>query len=182
MNGAIWGNRKDPYYKRNYPPGMHGIKGYKKTTEYGYQLIAKQKLKKYYGEIKEKQFRRMYQMAKKRVGDTKDNLIGILESRIDVVLYRSRLAETIFLSRQLVNHKHIKINDRIINIPSYSLKPGDVMTIKKEHESKVERELPKYIEQDSKKYKFIYLRIPKLNDVVYPITMNFDLVSEFYSK
>ena len=186
INGALWGNIKDPYHKRNYPPGMHGMKGYKKSTEFGNQLIEKQKLKKYYGDIKEKQFKKIYEKALSFKGNTGDNLVGLLESRLDVIVYRSKFATSIFEARQIVNHKHIKINGFANNIPSYNLKPGDIISINEKYNIKLKNinfeDTPKHLETHHKTLTSIYLRIPKFIDINYPIDIDLGLIIEFYSK
>ena len=187
----LWGRAKDPVARRNFPPGQHGLLGYKKLTDYGIQMQAKQKLKKYYGDITEKQFRRVYEEAVRRKGDTSENLIGLLESRLDAVIYRSGVVPTIFAARQFVNHGHVKINGRRVNIPSYCVKPGQVIEVKDKSKQMMlvmeslqskERTLPEYLEFNEGAMSVKYLRMPTLSEVPYPVVMEPNLVIEFYSR
>ncbi|WPX95913.1 30S ribosomal protein S4 [Candidatus Bandiella euplotis] len=191
IGAALWGTSKDPYHKRNYPPGMHGASGYKKTTEFGTQLLAKQKLKKYYGDITEKQFRSIYKEANRRKGDTGENLIALLESRLDAFIYRSKFVTTMFAARQFVTHKHVKVNGKTVNIPSYRLKPEDVVEVRDKSKKllvvldaaqRSEREVPDYIKLDASNSKATYLKVPSLAEVPYPVTMEPNLIVEFYSR
>ncbi len=185
----LWGRAKSPFNVRNYGPGEHG-KVKSKPSDYCVQLHAKQKLKGYYGGIGEKQFRRIYQEAVRRKGDTSENLIELLERRLDAVVYRMKFAITIFTARQLVSHGHIAVNGKRVNIASYQLKDGDEVSLIGSIKDNVnvltaistaERDVPDYIETDGKsKGKFI--RAPKLNDVPYPVNMEPNLVVEFYSR
>ena len=187
----LWGRAKDPVDKKNYPPGQHGIKGYKKKSDYGEQLDAKQRLKFYYRSIGEKQFRAVYKEALRSKGDTSENLIGLLESRLDAFIYRAMIAPTVFSSRQLVSHKHIMVNGKVVNIPSYKLKVGDIVEIREKSrainliieslESK-EREVPVYISFDTKKKQAKYIKVPILTEVPYPVEMKPNLVVEYYSR
>ena len=186
----LWGRPKSPLNDREYAPGQHGQRR-KKPTDYGVQLMAKQKLKGYYGNIGEKQFKKYYTAAVRKKGDTGANLIGILECRLDAILYRMKLAPTVFACRQLINHGHVKVNGKRVNIPSYSVKDGDEISLKdgsKEinlvQESIVsqEREIPEYIEVDVKEFKGRFLRAPLIHDVPYPVTMEPNLVIEYYSR
>lgn len=186
----LWGRPKSPFNKRQTKPGMHGEQR-GKPTDYGVQLMAKQKLKGYYGGIGEKQFRRYFQEADRMKGDTGQNLIGLLERRLDAVVYRACFVPTIFAARQFVGHKHVTVNGKCINIPSYLVKEGDVIEVR-EASRKIpmvqiaiesgEREVAEYLEVDSKAMKITYLRTPKLEDVPYPIQMEPNLVVEFYSR
>ena len=191
IGAALWGTDKDPYHKRNYPPGVHGALGYKRTTEFGTQLLAKQKLKKYYGDIREKQFKMIYKEANRKKGDTAENLIGLLESRLDTFVYRSKFAPTVFAARQFVTHKHVKINGKCVNIPSYRLKPEDVVEVRDkskklsivfESAERNEREVPEYIKLDTSALQATYLKVPSLVEVPYPVQMEPNLVIEFYSR
>jgi len=187
----LWGRGKDPVAKKNFPPGQHGLTGYKKLTDYGIQLQAKQKLKKYYGDITEKQFRSIYKEAARMKGDTGENLVGLLESRLDAVLYRANFAPTIFTSRQLINHGHVMVDGKRCNIGSYRLKPGQVIEVREKSRQLViiqeamkgeERSVPEYLEVDNNKASAKYSRIPELSDVPYPVIMEPNLVIEFYSR
>ena len=186
----LWGRPKSPVNKRDYPPGQHGQRR-RKPSDFGTQLAAKQKLKGYYGNIGEKQFRRYYQEATRRRGDTGENLIELLERRLDAVVYRSKFVPTVFAARQFVNHNHIMVNGKRVNIPSYQVKDEDVVQIKAKSRElplvldaveSVERELPDYIEVELKDMKARFLRGPKLADVPYPVKMEPNLVIEFYSR
>lgn len=188
---SLWGRDKDPFNKRGYAPGQHGVTRRKKNSDYGTQLNEKQKLKGYYGNISEKQFRNIYKEATRRRGDTGENLIGLLESRLDAAVYRLNLAPTVFAARQLVSHKHVKVNGQKVNIPSYRLKEGDVIEVReKSREHPViletlqnpERSTPEYFEFDQAALKAKFIRMPKLMEVPYPIIMQPNLVIEFYSR
>jgi ribosomal protein S4, bacterial/organelle type len=190
MGENLWGRDKCPTNKRPTGPGMHGARR-KKLTDYGIQLREKQKLKGYYGNVTEKQFHRTYVEATRRKGDTSENLIGLLESRLDALVYRMNLAPTVFAARQLVSHKHITVNGKIVNIPSYRCKPGDIITVRQkaramnlimEAQAKQEREIPEYISYDPTQMTGSYVRVPVLDDVPYPVQMNPNLVVEFYSR
>ena len=186
----LWGRPKSPVNTRDYGPGQHGRRR-SKPTDYGTQLMAKQKLKGYYGNISEKQFRKYYAAAVSRRGDTSENLIGILERRLDAVVYRMKFVPTVFSSRQVVNHGHILVNGKRVNIPSFMVKEGDVVELKPtsmnipmviEALNSSEREVPDYIDVDAKKGKGKFIRTPKLEDVPYPVQMEPNLVIEFYSR
>jgi small subunit ribosomal protein S4 len=190
LGESLWGKAKDPVNTRNFAPGMHGTKS-RKLTDYGQQLQAKQKLKKYYGDITEKQFRKIYEEAVRRRGDTGHNLIGLLESRLDAFIYRSGFVNSIFAARQFVNHKHVMVNGKSVNIPSYRLKPGDVITLREKSRdlqivqvalASNERVLPDYITFDPDTRTASYIRRPELSDVPYPVQMQPNLVIEFYSR
>jgi len=186
----LWGRAKSPVNTRKTPPGMHGErKG--KQSDYGQQLMAKQKLKGYYGNIGEKQFRKYYFEADRLRGDTGQNLIGLLERRLDAVIYRAMIVPTVFAARQFVNHKHVTVNGKVINIPSYLVKEGDVIEVREASRTlpmvilalqSSEREVPDYIDMDKKALKLTYLRMPKMEDVPYPVQMEPNLVVEFYSR
>lgn len=191
MGANIWGRAKSPYNKRQSGPGMHGERR-SKPTDYGTQLFAKQKLKGYYGNIGEKQFRRYFKEAQRLKGDTGQNLIGLLERRLDAVIYRANFVPTVFAARQFINHKHILVNGKIVNIPSYQVKEGDVIEVKEGKSRELpmvlqavqnpERETPEYVDADLKKFKATFLRIPTLEDVPYPVQMEPNLIVEFYSR
>ncbi len=186
----LWGRPKSPVNVRDYRPGQHGQRR-KKPSDFGTQLMAKQKLKGHYGNITERQFRRYYQEAVRRRGDTSENLIGVLERRLDAVVYRMKFVPTVFAARQFVNHGHIKVNGKRVNIPSYLVKEGDVIEIKEKSRQmplvldaveSPERDLPDYLEVDLKKMQGTFVRTPKLADVPYPVQMEPNLVIEFYSR
>src|SRR5690348_11885208 len=182
----LWGRAKSPLNKREYGPGQHGQRR-KKPSDYGVQLMAKQKLKGYYGNISEKQFRKYYEEAMRRRGDTSENLIGILESRLDAICYRMKLAITPFAARQLVSHGHVTVNGRRVTVPSYMVKVEDKievrgkskeLTVIKEAVESAERDVPDYIEIDHTKLAGSLKRTPKLGDVPYPVQMEPNLVIE----
>ncbi|MDR0744726.1 MAG: 30S ribosomal protein S4 [Holosporales bacterium] len=186
----LWGRAKSPFNTRNYAPGEHG-KNKSKPSDYCIQLYAKQKLKGYYGNIGEKQFKKIYQEAVRKKGDTSENLIELLERRLDAVVYRMKFTPTVFAARQLVNHGHIAVNGQRVNIPSYRLKDGDEISIIGKMKDNVntlvatesqERDIPDYYEMDPKKIKGKFVRAPKLADVPYPVNMEPNLVIEFYSR
>lgn len=186
----LWGRPKSPINKRDYGPGEHGQRR-RKPTDYGTQLQAKQKLKGYYGNIGERQFRRYYQEASRRRGDTGHNLIELLERRLDAVVYRAKFVPTVFAARQFVNHGHIRVNGKRVNIPSYQVSDGDEVQIKPksrelalvlEGADSPERDVPDYIEVDYKDMKARFIRAPKLPDVPFPVRMEPNLVIEFYSR
>jgi small subunit ribosomal protein S4 len=187
----IWGRPKSPVNRREYGPGQHGQRRKGKLSDFGVQLRAKQKLKGYYGELSEKQFRRVYAEALRMRGDTSANLIGLLERRLDAVVYRAKFVPTIFAARQFVNHGHIKVNGRRVNIGSYLLKVGDVVEVKDaskqlalviEATQLAERDVPDYIDVDHSKMTARYVRVPGLNEVPYPVQMEPNLVIEYYSR
>jgi len=186
----LWGRPKSPHNKRPNRPGQHGARN-KKPTDFGTQLMAKQKLKGYYGNIGEKQFRKYYDEASRRRGDTSENLIGILESRLDTLVYRMKFAATVFASRQLVSHGHILVHENSDNIVSYLAKEGDTIELREKSRTipavqaaseLPERDVPEYVEADHKHFKGKYIRTPKLADVPYPVMMEPNLVVEFYSR
>jgi small subunit ribosomal protein S4 len=186
----LWGRPKSPINKREYGPGQHGQRR-KKPSDYGIQLAAKQKLKGYYGNIGERQFRGIYEEASRRRGDTGARLIELLERRLDTVVYRLKFVATVFAARQFVNHGHIRVNGKRVNIPSYRLKNDDVIEIKEKSrelafvlEASVspERDVPDYLEVDHKAMKGKFLRAPALEDVPFPVTMEPNMVTEFYSR
>ncbi|NKD55492.1 MULTISPECIES: 30S ribosomal protein S4 [unclassified Haematospirillum] len=186
----LWGRAKSPINKREYGPGQHGQRR-KKPSDYGTQLMAKQKLKGYYGNISEKQFRKYYAEAVRRKGDTSENLIGLLERRLDAVVYRMKFVPTVFASRQFINHGHVRVNGRRVNIQSYMVREGDVVSVRDksremalvmEAVASSERDVPEYMEVDAKALKGTFVRTPKLADVPYPVQMEPNLVVEFYSR
>lgn len=187
----IWGRPKSPVNKRPFPPGQHGQNRRGKLSDFGIQLRAKQKLKGYYGNIMEKAFRRVYKEADRMKGDTSQNLIGLLESRLDAIVYRSKFVPTVFAARQFVNHGHVLVNGKRVNIPSYRCRPGDTVEVREKSRTmalvlealeSAERELPEYIDLDPKVMKATYLRVPSFDEVPYPVVMEPNLVVEFYSR
>jgi len=187
----IWGRPKSPINRREYGPGQHGQRRKGKLSDFGVQLRAKQKLKGYYGDISERQFHRTYTEAARQKGDTSERLIGLLESRLDAVVYRSKFVPTIFAARQFVNHGHIRVNGIRVTIPSYRCKPGDVIEVREKSKQLVlvlegvqspERDVPDYIDADHHKMVAKYVRVPGLADVPYPVKMEPNLVVEFYSR
>ncbi len=186
----LWGRPKSPFNRRESRPGQHGQRR-RKLSDFGTQLAAKQKLKGYYGNIGERQFRRIYEEANRRRGDTGENLIELLERRLDAVVYRARFVPTVFAARQFVNHGHIKVNGKRVNIGSYRVGDGDVIEVKEKSRElpmvlealqSSERDVPDYISVDYRKMKATFTRGPKLADVPYPVHMEPNLVVEFYSR
>ena len=191
MDENIWGRPKSPVNRREYGPGQHGQRRKGKLSDFGVQLRAKQKLKGYYGDITEKQFRRIYAEAERLRGDTGDLLIGLLERRLDAVVYRAKFVPTVFAARQFVNHGHVTVNGRRVNIPSYRVKEGDVIAVKEKSRQleivmaaaeSSERDVPDYLEVDHSKMTASFVRTPSLGDVPYPVQMEPNLVVEFYAK
>jgi small subunit ribosomal protein S4 len=191
MGQNIWGRPKSPVNKREYGPGQHGQRRKGKLSDFGTQLKAKQKLKGYYGNISEKQFRAVYAEASRMKGDTSENLIGLLERRLDTVVYRAKFVATPFAARQFVNHGHVKVNGRRVTVPSFRLKAGDLIEVRDkskelafllEATQLAERDVPEYIEADHKKMTARMTRVPGLSDVPYPVQMEPNLVVEFYSR
>jgi small subunit ribosomal protein S4 len=186
----LWGRPKSPINKRDYGPGQHGQRR-KKPSDYGVQLMAKQKLRGYYGNISEKQFVKYYAEAVRRRGDTSENLIELLERRLDAVVYRMKFAITPFASRQFVSHGHITVNGKRVNIPSYQVRDEDVIEVREKSKQiavvldstqSSERDVPEYIEVDHRAMKGRFMRAPKFADVPYPVQMEPNLVVEFYSR
>ncbi len=191
LGAALWGNAKDPFHKRSYAPGQHGIARKKKTSDYGTQLREKQKLKGYYCNITERQFRKIYAEAVRRKGDTGENLIGLLESRLDTVIYRMGLVATPYAARQFVSHGHVRVNGKKVNIPSFLVSEGDVIELKEKSKQMVkvleivqnpERTVPEYLEFSNTDMKGKFIRVPKLAEVPYPVVMQPNFVIEFYSR
>ena len=187
----LWGRPKSPFNSRNYPPGQHGKTRRGKPSDYGIQLEAKQKMKFYYGNMNERQFRNIYLKAIQKKGNTSENLVGFLESRLDTIIYRAKFATTVFSSRQLINHGHIIVNGKKVNIPSYSVKTNDVIEVKNKSKDMAfiagslvnkEREVPDYIQMDEKNKKAKLIRIPKFSEIPYPAIMEPNLVIEYYSR
>jgi small subunit ribosomal protein S4 len=187
----IWGRPKSPVNRREYGPGQHGQRRKGKLSDFGVQLRAKQKLKGYYGNISEKQFKNIYYEAIRRTGDTSEHLVGLLESRLDAIVYRAKFVPTVFAARQFVNHGHVLVNGSRVTIPSYRCKVGDVISLKDSSKQIAlvleatqlgERDVPDYIEADHNKMTATYARRPGLADVPYPVQMEPHLVVEFYSR
>jgi len=186
----LWGRPKSSINKKEYPPGQHGQRR-RKTTDFGTQLMAKQRLKGYYGNIGERQFRRIYEEATRLRGDTLETLIGLLERRLDAVVYRMKFVPTVFAARQFVSHGHVNVNGKRVNIPSYRVKEGDVIEVRDKSKTmalvleaaeSVERDIPDYLEVDPRAFKGTFVRTPKFADVPYPVQMQPQLVVEFYSR
>jgi len=191
MGQNVWGRPKSPINHREYGPGQHGQRRKGKLSDYGVQLRAKQKLRGYYGNISERQFRGIYQQAIRMKGDSGAQMIGLLESRLDAVVYRAKLVATVFAARQFVNHGHVTVNGRRVTIPSYRVKVGDVIEVKEKSKQLAavleavklaERDVPDYIEADHSKMTAKLARIPQPADVPYPVQMEPHLVVEFYSR
>ena len=187
----LWGRPKSPFNTRNYPPGQHGKSKRGKPSDYGTQLQAKQKLKFYYGNMNERQFRNTYRKAIQKKGNTTENLIAYLERRLDTIIYRAKFATTVFSARQLINHGHIKVNGKKVNIPSYLTKPEDTIEIKDKSKEMIaiagalvskERDVPEYIQMDKKNKKAKLIRVPTFSEVPYPTIMEPNLVIEYYSR
>ena len=187
----LWGRPKSPFNSRNYPPGQHGKAKRGKLSDYGTQLEAKQKMKFYYGNMNERQFRNVYRKAIQKKGNTTENLVGYLERRLDTVIYRAKFATTVFSARQLINHGHIKVNDKKVNIPSYLVKADDIVEVKSKSKEMItivgaivskERDVPDYIQMDEKNKKDKFIRVPKFSEIPYPTIMEPSLVIEYYSR
>ncbi|HHG91088.1 MAG TPA: 30S ribosomal protein S4 [Devosia sp.] len=187
----IWGRPKSPVNARSYGPGQHGQRRKSKLSDFGLQLRAKQKLKGYYGSITEKAFRRTYDEAVRVKGDTGENLIGLLERRLDAIVYRAKFVATVFAARQFVNHGHVTVNGKRVNIPSYRVKVGDVVEVRERSKqlgiiaeaiALAERDVPDYLDVSHDKLTASLTRIPTLSDVPYPVQMEPNLVVEFYSR
>ena len=191
MGENIWGRPKSPVNRREYGPGQHGQRRKGKMSDFGLQLRAKQKLKGYYGDLTEKQFRRIYSEAERLRGDTGEMLIGLLERRLDAVVYRAKFVPTMFAARQFVNHGHVEVNGARVNIPSYRVKEGDLIELRSkakdmalvlEAVQSAERDVPDYVEADHSKMTATFVRIPSLGDVPYAVQMEPNLVVEYYAK
>ncbi|MSO91808.1 MAG: 30S ribosomal protein S4 [Rhodospirillales bacterium] len=187
----LWGRAKSPINRREYAPGQHGQRRTRKPSDYGLQLMAKQKLKGYYGNVSERQFRRYYEEAVRRRGNSSERLIEILERRLDAVVYRMKFVPTVFAARQFVNHGHVKVNGRRVNIPSFLVKDGDLIEVKEKSRElaivlaaveATDRDIPDYLEVNAKKMQGKFVRAPKFTDVPYPVQMEPHLVIEYYSR
>ena len=191
LKANIWGRPKSPFNSRAYPPGQHGQNKKGKPTDYGIQLQAKQKLKAYYGNINERQFRNIYRKALSKKGDTSENLIALLESRLDTIVYRAKFASTVFSARQMINHGHIRVNKKRVNISSYLVKSTDLIEISDKSKKLTfidmslqnkERDVPEYIQSDNKNKTAKLIRVPKFEEVPFPVIMEPSLVIEYYSR
>ena len=191
MGENLWGRPKSPVNKRSYGPGQHGQRRKSKVSDFGLQLRAKQKLKGYYGNITEKQFSKIYVEADRRKGNTSENLISLLESRLDAFVYRTKFVPTVWAARQFVNHGHVLVNGQKVNIASYRLKAGDVVEVRERSRNMAlvlealqspERDIPEYIELDAKGMKAKLIRLPELAEVPYPVKMEPSLIVEYYSS
>ena len=191
MGENLWGRSKSPVNKRSYGPGQHGQRRKSKVSDFGLQLKAKQKLKGYYANITEKQFAKTYDEAARRKGNTSENLIGLLESRLDAIVYRAKFVPTPFAARQFVNHGHVLVNGKRVNIASYTVKPGDVVSVRERSRNMAlvlealqspERDTPDYITVDGKGMAATFVRLPELAEVPYPVKMEPNLVVEFYAS
>ena len=187
----LWGRPKSPFNKRAYGPGQHGQTKTSKPSDYGIQLQAKQKLKAYYGNINERQFRNIYRKALSKKGDTTENLIALLESRLDTVIYRAKFAPTVFSARQIINHGHIRVNKKRVNIASYVVKSTDLIEVREKSKKLTvidgslqskERDVPEYIQLDNKNKTAKLVRVPKFSEVPFPVIMEPSLVIEYYSR
>jgi small subunit ribosomal protein S4 len=191
MGENIWGRPKSPINQRAYGPGQHGQRRKNKVSDFGLQLRAKQKLKGYYGNLTEKQFSRTYEEAARRKGNSSENLIALLESRLDAIVYRAKFTPTVFAARQFVNHGHVTVNGGRVNIASYRVKAGDVVQVRERSRNMAlvlealqltERDVPDYIEVDPKAMSAKFIRTPELAEVPYPVKMEPNLVVEFYAS
>jgi small subunit ribosomal protein S4 len=191
MGENIWGRPKSPVNQRSYGPGQHGQRRKSKVSDFGLQLRAKQKLKGYYGNLTEKQFARTYEEAARRKGNTAETLVGLLESRLDAVVYRAKFVPTVFAARQFVNHGHVLVNGKRVNIASYRVKPGDLVSVRERSRNMAlvleaiqssERDVPDYIEVDGKGLAAKFIRLPELSEVPYPVKMEPNLIVEFYAS
>jgi small subunit ribosomal protein S4 len=191
LSENVWGRPKSPLNKRQSRPGQHGERRVSKLSDFGQQLRAKQKLKGYYANLSERQFHRLYVEASRAKGSTSEHLIGLLERRLDAIVYRAKFVPTVFAARQFVSHGHVTVNGQRVTIPSYRIRLGDVVEVKEkarqlplvlEALKSAERDVPDYVEVDQNKFTAKLTRVPALSDVPYPVTMEPNLVVEFYSR
>ena len=191
MGQNVWGRPKSPVNHREYGPGQHGQRRKGKLSDYGVQLKAKQKLRGYYGNISEKQFRGIYHEAIRMKGDSGAHLIGLLERRLDAVIYRAKFVPTVFAARQFISHGHVTVNDKRVTISSMRVKVGDVIEVKEkskqlalvvEAAALAERDVPDYVEVNHQKMTAKLTRIPHLGEVPYAVQMEPHLVVEYYSR
>ncbi|MDD2840283.1 MAG: 30S ribosomal protein S4 [Rickettsiales bacterium] len=185
----LWGRANDTFVKRNYRPGQHGTAP-KRDTNHSIHLRAKQKVRKYY-DIKESQFRTIFDNAKRLKGNTEEIFAGLLESRLASIVYRANFAPTVYAARQLVNHKHILVNGKPINIASYQVKVGDVISLSEgakkitlinEALEHMERDIPTYLELNANEKTVKFLNKPAFSDIPYPFDAEFNMIVEFYSR
>src|SRR3989338_4140654 len=190
LGGSLWGQAKDPYLKRNYRPGQHGAAS-KRTSDYGNQLRAKQRMKFYYGNISERQFYNIFLEANKMKGDNSENFVSLLESRLDTIVYRANFVPTVFAARQFVSHKHVLVNGKTVNIASYKLKVGDMISVRDkskklnillESQQKMERDVPSYLQLDKDSFSIKLISQPSFAEVPYACEMEPHLITEFYSR
>ena len=191
MGENLWGRPKSPVNQRSYGPGQHGQRRKSKVSDFGLQLRAKQKLKGYYGNLTEKQFSKTYEEAARRKGNTAETLIALLESRLDAVVFRSKFVPTVFAARQFVNHGHVTVNGKRVNIASYRVQAGDVVAVRERSRNmalvleaiqSAERDTPDYITVDGKGLSATFVRAPEFSEVPYPVKMEPNLVVEFYAS
>ena len=191
MGENLWGRSKSPVNKRQYGPGQHGQRRKSKVSDFGLQLKAKQKLKGYYGNLTEKQFRKTYDEAARRKGNTSENLIGLLEQRLDAIVYRAKFVPTVWAARQFVNHGHVTVNGKKVNIASYRVKLGDVVEVKEKSRAMAlvlealqssERDIPDYLEVGDRGFSIRMIRVPELAEVPYAVKMEPNLVVEYYAS
>lgn len=190
LGSSIWGDEKDPFHTKNYRPGQHGPGTRGKVSDYGLHLNAKQMVKNHYGRVTETQFRNIFKLASKMKGNTAENFAGLLEQRLDMVVYRMNFAPTIFAARQLVSHCHVRLNGKKVNIASQRVQIGDVIEIKDnskditkimESIQKLSRPVPEYLAIDPAKMSGQLVRIPMISDIPYPFQPNFGKIVEYYS-
>jgi small subunit ribosomal protein S4 len=191
LGASLWGQAKDPFIKRNYKPGQHGAATKGRPTDYGNQLRAKQRLKFYYGNISEKQFFNLFQLASKTKGDVSENFIALLESRLDAIVYRANFVPTVFAARQFVSHKHVTVNGKVVNIPSYRVQIGDVIQVREKSRKliivmdslqKMERDIPSYLQLNKDTFSIQMITKPEFAEVPYPVEMQPHFITEFYSR
>ena len=191
LGASLWGQAKDPYNKRNYKPGQHGASARGRVSDYGTQLRAKQRMKFYYGNISERQFFNSFTLASKSKGDVSENFVALLESRLDTVVYRANFVATVFAARQFVNHKHVTVNGKTVNIPSFKVKVGDIvqvreksrkLTVVMEALQKMERDIPSYMTLDKDNFTVKLTTKPAFAEVPYAVEMQPHLITEFYSR
>ncbi|MBU6339609.1 MAG: 30S ribosomal protein S4 [Rickettsiales bacterium] len=191
LGASLWGQVKDPFIKRNYKPGQHGAAPKGRPTDYGNQLRAKQRLKFYYGNISERQFFNLFQLASKTKGDVSENFIALLESRLDAIVYRANFVPTVFAARQFVSHKHVTVNGKVVNIPSYRVQIGDVIQVREKSRKlaivmdsvqKMERDVPSYLQLNKDTFSIQMTVKPAFAEVPYPVEMQPHFITEFYSR